>query len=237
MEELLKLNVDDLVKLIKSHKEELQKDSETELEVVAGQIKISKPKVTSHFSKLLQELAEYIADFDIIDFPSLLLFIEKSGITGDELIWDYLKLVAQETNIERKTVLLKISYKLDPVWISKDILNKYQDIKKKYPLFWFDLLFMTDKEEAINKLGRYIKEEKVSFSSLYPVVNRWIRMSKAEGFSEIFKNNIYSWKSNFNRSDSELFQQWLQENGLNTQNNENIVRFAKDIERNIYETV
>jgi len=234
MEELLTMKVDDLLALIKSHKEELQNEGETELEDVTDQINNSGEKVSSHFSKLLQELADRITELDIRDFPSLLLFIEKSGITGDELIWDYLKQVGRETNIERKTLLLKISYKLDPVWISKDILNKFQDIKKNYPLFWCDLLFITDKNEAIKELGNYISENKVSFSSLYPVVNRWIRTAKAAKFSENFTNSIYSWKSKLKGSDSELFLLWLNENGINTATNEIITNFSKDSAKERY---
>lgn len=227
MEELLAMNVDDLLSLIKSHKEELQNDSETELEAVADQIKNSWEKVSSHFYQLLQELADKIAGLETRDLPSILLFIERTGITGNELIWDYLKQVGHETNVERKTLLLKISYKLDPVWISKDILNKYQDIKKKYPLFWCDLLFMTDKNEAIKELGNYIRENEVSFSSLYPVVNRWIRIAKKEEFSENLKTSIYSWKSNFKGSDSKLFLLCLKENGINTSVNDVIINFSE----------
>lgn len=234
MEELLTMKVDDLLALIKSHKEELQNEGETELEDVTDQIRNFGEKVSFHFSKLLQELADRITELDTRDFPSLLLFIEKSGITGDEVIWNYLKQVGLENDIDRKTLLLKISYLLDPVWFSKDILNKYQEIKNKHPLFWCDLLFKSDKNEAIRELGNYIKEKKVSFSFLYPVVNRWIRIAKKEEFSENFANSIYSWKSNLKGSDSELFLLWLNENGINTVTNEIITNFSKDSAKERY---
>lgn len=230
MNELLKLKVDDFMTLIKRHKDELQNDSMTELETVAVEVKNSAKELFSHFSKLLQELANYTDRLEIKDLSSTLLFIEKSNITGDEIIYDYLKQVSLESNIERKVLLLKISYFLDPNLISKEILDKYVDIKKNYPLFWYDLLYRKDKNQAITELGNYIKDNRIPFQSLYPIVSRWIRYAKAGGLSEKFKNNIYSWNLCFNESDSKSFLLWLNENGMNTQNYENIVKFTKELD-------
>lgn len=234
MKDLSSMNIDDLVLIIKSHKNELQGKNETRLEEIASIIKDSGEKLHPYFSKLLLELSKHLTDLQTIDFPSVLLFIEKTGIKGNEIVWDYLKQIVHEKSVERKTLLLKISYKLDPVFISKDFLYRFQDIRTAYPIFWCDLMFTSDHNEAIKELGITIKENNISFSSFYPVVNRWLRKVKSEDTSESFINSLYDLKTYLKPKDNDLFLQWLNENDINTNKNEYILEYVSVVNQSKY---
>lgn len=224
------MKVTDIVEIIRNFKEQLNEKSQTDLELIAFQINNSSKDAQEHFIILLQELASYINELDTEDLSSLSIFLEKINLKNEGIIWNYLGQANRERNIERKALLLKISFVLDPNAISIEILNNFLDIKRGYPLFWIDLLFKNNKQGAFLELENYLKNNAVSFSHLYPILSRWVRIAKKEGCDESFKNMIYQIKSYFTKKDSSLFIKWLEENDLHTIVNKIMVNYVKDLQ-------
>lgn len=221
--------------IIISHKEELiNKKGNTRMLDIAKAISESiqhDKRIEDHFQNLLQKIASKTSDFALADYSSLASFVEHSNLIGRETCFEYLGLVKGESDITKKTLLMKIANIMDEGYIPVRMIIKDGKIKAKYPLFWLDMLFKNNQRFAISKLKEITLSMNFTFTEIFPVIDRWLFSMQTEKEAlDFYKKNIIELENHFTDRDLILYQKWLEKRKLRPQIVLEIKKYQNDLE-------
>lgn len=232
--DLLIISTEKLKAVILSHKVELSmRKGSTEMLDLANRISKSikqKNKIEDHFHHLLKDLSSNLSEFTTPDYVSLDSFVEHSNLINRETCFEYLALVENEKDDNKKYLLLKIANRMDEGYIPEKMILKYNEIKSIKPIFWLDILFKSNRKTAIAHLTEIVFQNNLTFLELFPILNRWLNLiNREDELFTYFRDTVLDLEKCFTKKDFVLYTKWIEKRELKSEVIKGLENFQKKL--------